>query len=86
MKFNIEQLEKLACLKLSDTQKNNLSSGMQDIIDMLKTVENEVNPNQKKITPLVTSFRNDQFISPVKDGLNITESGYFLAPKTIKTD
>lgn len=86
MKFNIEQLEKLACLKLNNEQKEHISSSVEDIIGMLKSVEEESVENIDSIKPTKTPFREQHFNSPSKEGLNVTNEGYFLAPKTIKKD
>lgn len=86
MKFNIEQLEKLACLKLSKEQKQHISSSVEDIIGMLKSVEGESVENIESFKTTKTPFREQSFNSPSKEGLNITNEGYFLAPKTIKKD
>lgn len=84
MKFNIEQLEKLACLKLDEKQKENIADSIHDIIGMLKSIENENVNNDTLAVDKSTPFREEKFISPSKEGLNMTAEGYFLAPKTIK--
>lgn len=88
--MNIEQLEKLSCLKLGQENKEKIIKSLEGIFEMMKELDNTALPVEKSIHPILTQLVEDNFsnIGIVKKeektlGLHI-ESGHFLAPKVIK--
>ena len=88
--MDISKLEALACLKLDPLIKDEVASSLNEVVKNLQEVthikiENKIE-NQKEDVVAETVFRKQEFSNPEINGLNITEDGYFLAPKVIKKD
>lgn len=85
MSDKLKNLEKLGCLSLTNEQREKIYASIQDTFQLLKSVENIQAEEYQLSSNGTTPFRNSEFTSPDKNGLNI-EDGYFLAPKTVKKD
>lgn len=84
--MDISKLEALACLRLDPTSKEDIAKSLDEVVQSLQGVTKidvESQP-QEKTNPTV--FREQEFMKPKVSGLNLTEEGYFLAPKVIKKD
>lgn len=84
--MDISKLEALSCLRLNPESKEEISKSLDEVVQSLQGVIsiNVDEQNQDKNKPTV--FREQVFVAPNTSGLNITEEGYFLAPKVIKKD
>lgn len=84
--MDISKLEALACLKLDPLIKDEVASSLNEVVKNLQEVTHINIENQKEDVVAQTVFRKQEFSNPEINGLNITEDGYFLAPKVIKKD
>lgn len=88
--IDVEKLERLACLHLTDTQKEKVSESIDGVVKMFDNILNqEVNSNnQSTHESYQTRFRpeNTGVQFNVTKGLNLVDGEYFVAPKVIKKD
>lgn len=84
--MNINKLEALACLRFDKTKTKELSTSIDEVVTSLQEII-KVEINEQNDNPVNnTVFRNEKYVPSEKQGLNITDDGYFLAPKVIKKD
>lgn len=90
MKVDIGNLEKLACLSLTNEQKEKVSQSIDGVVSMFDSIlTQEVNLNQSNNNPnYQTKFRpeNASLSFEITKGVNLVDDKYFLAPKVIKKD
>ena len=86
--MDITKLEKLACLKLDDSIKEELSKSLDEVVNNLQEVTkidiSNLNLQPQKVENTV--FREEKFQKPLTSGLNKTDEGFFLAPKVIRKE
>ena len=87
---DIKNLEKLACLKLNAEQEEKIKKSITDVMGLISSVEAvEVSIADSKVDVPEYNMRKAERFEGKKDELrlgNMTEDGYFLAPKVIKKD
>lgn len=86
MSIDLKKLESLGCLSLSQEQRDEILAAVQANIETLKSVADIQAAPLEFPTTGNTQFRTGDFSSPDKQGLNIGDDSYFLAPKTVKKD
>ena len=84
--MDISKLEALSCLRLDIKNKEEISKSLDEVVQSLQGVISIKVDEQFSEQNKPTVFREQEFLAPNTSGLNITEEGYFLAPKVIKKD
>lgn len=84
---NIENLEKLSCLKLDDDTKEKVSESLDDVLNLINELKN-TEFNYEIVKENIQNFKqkeNYELIDKTKktDGIHLEERG-FLSPKVIK--
>lgn len=88
--IDVEKLERLACLHLTDTQKEKVSVSIDGVVKMFDNIlnqkvdSNSQNTNEEYETRFRPENTGVQF--DVTKGINLVDSEYFVAPKVIKKD
>lgn len=83
--MQIEKLEKLSCLKISESAKQKISASLDGIIVLLEEVQDITLPLLEIPSYSDTIFRSSNTACEDKTSLHL-EEGLFLAPKVIKKD
>lgn len=85
--MDISKLEALACLRLNENNKNEISKSLDEVVETLQSIINVEVENIPEIeNKNQTDFREQEYVKPMVYGLNVTDDGLFLAPKVIKKD